>query len=178
MQEEETNFLKKKIEAKRDLAKKFSFSAKKPLLGVFLDHELSKKDEEKIKSVLEGTANIDVEVIVLSESNLDISSLPHTIFLPYGRINRQTLLDAVDIAISFPFNDVEEMLLHGVIPVCKHRPEVKNYNPNHETGNGFIYRGESAWSIFAALVRALETFKFPYDWKHIVRHGMESVKSF
>ena len=43
-------------------------------------------------------------------------------------------------------------------------------------GNGFVYDNENVWGIFAGVVRALETFKFPYDWKHIVRVGLGSMK--
>jgi len=87
------------------------------------------------------------------------------------------LLEAADMALVFEFSDVEEMLLNGVIPISSLRPEVSDYNPNRETGNGFIFKKESPWAIFAALVRARETFKFPYDWKHIIRQGMSSVKT-
>ena len=96
-------------------------------------------------------------------------------FLPYGRANRKILLEASDMALSFKFSDVEEMLLNGTIPISPMRDEIKDYNPNHETGNGFIYQKSDRWCIFAALVRAIETFKFPYDWNNIVREGLRSV---
>ncbi len=169
-------FLKKKKEAKKELSKKLSFSAKKPLLGVFLEKELSKSEVEALKQVLEGTSSIGVEVIILADSNLDMFSAPHTIVLPYGRVNRKTLLNAVDISLGFSFNDIEEMLLHGIIPICHVRPEVQDYNPNKETGNSFVYHDQNHWSMFAALVRAIETFKFPYDWRHIVREGVNSAR--
>jgi starch synthase len=81
------------------------------------------------------------------------------------------------MALVFPFSDVEEIMLNGVIPISMNRPGIKDYNPNKETGNGFVYKKEDSWSIFAALVRAVETFKFPYDWKHIVRQGILSEDS-
>ena len=85
-------------------------------------------------------------------------------------------MSAADIALIFDFTDVEELLLNGVVPVSPARAEVEDYNPNKETGNSFVYKNKSAWGVFAALVRAIETFKFPYDWKHIVRQAVESVK--
>ena len=67
------------------------------------------------------------------------------------------------------------MLLNGTIPVSPARAEIADYNPNRETGNGFVYKNTDSWCMFAALVRALETFKFPYDWNNIIRQGLETV---
>lgn len=167
--------LRQKGAAKKDLAKIFSFSFKKPLLGIFLDKELSKESEKTVRMFLEAVNVLDMEVIVLADSNLDSLSLPNVIYLPYSRLNRKSLLEAADMALTFEFSDVEEMLLNGVIPISPIRPEIKDYNPNVESGNGFIYKKEDPWYIFAALVRARETFKFPYDWKHIVRQGITAV---
>jgi len=58
----------------------------------------------------------------------------------------------------------------GVVPVTKSFGKLTvDYNPNTETGNSFIYESTNHWEIFAAIVRACETYKFPYDWKFIVR---------
>ncbi len=177
----ETNSVSKLIQQKKEtkasISKKYSFSNKKPLLGIFLDKDLSKDIENKVHVFLEASQELDVEVVVLADGNLDSLHLPNVIYLPYNRNNRKTLLEASDMALVFDFSDVEEMLLNGVIPISSLRPEVSDYNPNRETGNGFIFKKDSPWAIFAALVRARETFKFPYDWKHIIRQGMSSVKS-
>lgn len=169
------NFIKQKKEVKKFLAQKLSFNSKKPLLGIVLDKELSQKFEETLKKILEGTAHIDVQVVILADTNLNASAVPHTVVLPYSRNNRKIVLQACDITLGFDFSDVEEMLLNGTIPVSPVRPEVADYNPNSETGNAFVYKNSDHWCIFAALVRALETFKFPYDWTNIVRRGLEMV---
>lgn len=172
-----TNLIEKKKETKKTFAKKLSFSYKRPLLGIFLDKELSKNEAEKIKGILEGTASINMEVIVLSDSNIDEFSIPHVIFMPYSRANRNDLLTASDMALVLPFNDVDEFLLNGIIPVAGEKDGLKDYNPNYETGNSFTYKSDNSWGIFAALVRAMETFKFPFDWRNIVREGVMSVKN-
>lgn len=172
-----SKLIQQKKETKKSLSEKYSFSNKKPLLGIFLDKELSKDIESKVHVFLEASQELDIEVVVLADGNLDSLHLPNVIYLPYNRTNRQTLLEAADMALIFEFTDVEEILLNGVIPISSLRPEVSDYNPNRETGNGFIFKKESPWAIFAALVRARETFKFPYDWKHIIRQGMSSVKT-
>lgn len=167
------NFLKRKKEVKKSFSEKLSFSHKKPLLGIILDKELSSEDEVKLKHILEGTMSLNVQVLILADTNLDVISFAHTIIIPYSAASRKHVLEACDMALCFGFNDVEEMLLHGTIPISGARSEVEDYNPNRETGNGFIYKNTSHWGVFAALVRALETFKFPYDWNHIVRQGRQ-----
>lgn len=169
------NFIKQKKEVKKFLAQKLGFNGKKPLLGIVLDKELSAKFEKTLKNILEGTAHIDVQVVILADTNFEIFSVPHTVVLPYSRNNRKVVLQASDIALGFEFSDVEEMLLNGTIPVSPMRGEVVDYNPNRETGNSFTYKNDDHWCIFAALVRALETFKFPYDWNNIVRQGLETI---
>lgn len=168
------NLLKQKSTAKKDLCKALSLPLKKPVLGIFLDRELKHDAALNLISFLKGVTTIDVSVVLLADggSFKDISGVS---VLPYGRANRNVLLDASDMALAFSFSDIEEMLIHGVIPISLSRKEVKDYNPNHETGNGFVYKKENPWCQFAALVRARETFKFPYDWKHIVRQGLNSV---
>jgi len=171
------NLIEKKKEAKKSFAKKLSFSYKRPLLGVFLDKELSGEEAGKINEILQGVGSINMEVIILADSNVDEFSSPHVIFLPYSRANRKTLLEAADMAIALPSNDVDEFLLNGIIPVSDQKNGLKDYNPNFETGNSFTYKTDTTWGIFAALVRAMETFKFPFDWRNIVREGVKSAKN-
>ncbi len=62
---------------------------------------------------------------------------------------------------------------YGVIPVTPQQNFAEDYNPNQERGNAFIYSKDSPWNLFATLIRAIETFRFPYDWKNIAAGAME-----
>lgn len=66
---------------------------------------------------------------------------------------------------------------YGAIPVlareCSMNGEADNYDPVLESGNAFLYADGNIWSLHAALVRALETYRLPYDWRGIQRNGME-----
>jgi hypothetical protein len=168
--------LKQKKDTKIALANMLSFSHKKPLLGIFLDQDLSKDSFDNMIKFLEGVSNLDLKVVILSDNEIKTSS-SNVIHLPYSRNNRNTLLNASDMSLVFDFTDIEEMLIHGIIPISPLRTEISDYNPNRETGNAFVYRQNNPWNIFAALVRARETFKFPYDWKNLVSQGVKSVTS-
>lgn len=170
------NFIKQKRDVKKLFSEKLSFNYSEPLIAVILDKELPKNDLKMLRDLLAGVVNLEAKVIILSENNPSAEFKDSAIVLPYSRRNRKYLLEAADIALCLDFNDAEEMLLNGVIPVSTSRRELSDYNPNHETGNAFIYNKNNSWSIFAAMVRAVETFKFPYDWKGIVRQGLESVE--
>ena len=169
------NILKQKKDTKKLFAEKLSFQPNLPLVAIVLDQEVSKKEQGLIRSLIEGMSALDLNLIILTDQNFALEGDFSTSLrvLPYSRRNRKYLLEASDIALCFSFNDVEEMLLNGTIPVSLKRKELCDYHPNHETGNAFIYNDNTAWSAFAALVRAVETFKFPYDWQGIVRQGME-----
>ncbi len=167
------NILQIKSEAKKSFAKEVGFKSSKALIAVVLDRELSGEDSALLAEVLEGAAILDVAVVILADGE-KLEAVNKCVYsVEYTRDNREKLLSAADMTVSFDFNDVEEMLVHGAIPISLERSEIADYNPNRETGNAFLYKKRDKWSAFAAMVRACETYKFPYDWKNIVRQGID-----
>jgi starch synthase len=69
--------------------------------------------------------------------------------------------------------EARQAMRYGVIPVIQPSDFTVDYNPNQEKGNAFVYLKDSPWSLFATLIRAMENFKFPYDWKNIQIGAME-----
>lgn len=56
------------------------------------------------------------------------------------------------------------------VPVApRSSKSTKDYNAVLESGNGFYFQPENKWEVFAALIRACETFQFPYDWENLLR---------
>ena len=133
------SLLKQKKETKKALVKDLHLTKKTPLLAIVLDKDLTKQHKELITAFLKGAPALNMEVIVLADKTIKFAKNPRVTTLSYNRQNRKILLEAADMALAFPFNDVQEMLINGVIPVSIDRDEVENYNPNEETGNGFIY---------------------------------------
>lgn len=83
------------------------------------------------------------------------------------------LLLAADLAILFNHHtDLIQLLKnYGVVMVADDKcPLLDNYKPNEEVGNAFLFNKKDLWSVFAAIVRALETFRFPFDWQHIIKN--------
>lgn len=93
------------------------------------------------------------------------------------QLTSQSLAKAHMVVI---FGNDEAALKHaweaGVVPIVKpFNDSIVDYNPNTESGNSFIYEEDNYWAIFAAIVRARETYKFPYDWKFIMRSCKRSA---
>lgn len=72
--------------------------------------------------------------------------------------------------------ELELALRYGCVPISANREPLEDYDPVQETGNAFLYESPTVWQTFAALVRALETFRFTFDWKTIQRHAMETYE--
>ncbi|MEI7510639.1 MAG: hypothetical protein WCJ84_00600 [Candidatus Peregrinibacteria bacterium] len=96
------------------------------------------------------------------------------------------ILRAADTVIFFSekpeimAEDLKNALQNGVVPIAPAPfvPRfVEDYNPNLETGNSFLYPFLSPWSLFGALVRTHENFRFPYDWKNIKKSAEKTAFS-
>ena len=152
-----------------------------PLLVVFgpVEHE------EPLFQLLQGCMVLPCNVIVVSDKE-PADALRH----PAGKITwinpengrNQPKIDqyllAADMAVVFEehVKDLENIMKKGTVIVgWEKSPLLQNYHPNEETGNSFTYAVFNPWDIFSSLVRAHETYRFPYDWQNIIR-GM--VKTF
>ncbi|MFC1600400.1 hypothetical protein ACFL3T_05210 [Patescibacteria group bacterium] len=107
---------------------------------------------EVYNTLQEGLAHLDAKI--LDEEDFDKAIVKANIV----------------ILINENHDKVKKAWENGVVPITQELdPSVVDYNPNTESGNAFVYQNANEWEIFAAVVRALETHKFPYDWKFIVR---------
>ncbi len=50
---------------------------------------------------------------------------------------------------------------------------LKDFNPIKNEGNAFLYDRENKWSIYSALVRYNENYKFPFDNKNLVKNVLK-----
>lgn len=141
-----------------------------------------------LKEFLPGLLSLPVELLVLGKGGANYGELftelarerGHRIaIIPNDDDNVRKLLAAADIALFLTdpsgMPELHSCLQYGVVPIAPDCKALNDYNPVQETGNAFLAADATPWLIFAALVRALETFKFPFDWRTIERHGMESV---
>lgn len=143
---------------------------------------------ELLKEFLPGLLSLPLELLVLGEGNADYGRLftelarerGHRIaIIPNENNSLRKMLAASDIALFLTdpsaLPELTTCLQYGVVPIAPECKHLSDYNPVQETGNAFLAPAQTSWLLFAALVRSLETFKFPFDWRTIQRHGMETV---
>ncbi len=92
--------------------------------------------------------------------------------------NKRKVYAASDIALITCTSEeckeeMEKAMNYGVIPICPPNDLAEDYNGAQESGNAFYYKENSPWNFFASLIRAMENFKFPYDWKTIQKNAMD-----
>ncbi|MFH1670846.1 MAG: hypothetical protein ABIA92_04660, partial [Patescibacteria group bacterium] len=86
---------------------------------------------------------------------------------------------AADAALYFAapsdLKELHESLRFGVVPITPPAKDLTSYDPIQESGCAFTYEESTVWHCFAAIVRALETQKFPFDWRTVQRYSMENA---
>ncbi|MDD3896709.1 MAG: hypothetical protein PHU04_02585 [Candidatus Peribacteraceae bacterium] len=141
-----------------------------------------------LKDVLPGILTLGMEIIILGKGEDEYGALftkltkekGHRIaILKDDDTQCRKMYAAADMALFL--TDPTELpertncMHYGVVPIAPRTQSLQNYNPVQESGNAFLYDAPTKWHCFGALVRALETFNFPFDWRTIQRHCMEEV---
>ena len=142
-----------------------------------------------LMDILPGLLAMPVEILVLGKGSPTFGSLftklskehSHRVaIISEKEESIHKMYAAADMALflSDPggWQELEHCLKYGVVPVAPESPMLEDYNPVQETGNAFVAESLNKWHVFASLVRAIETYKFPFDWRTIQRHCMESVE--
>lgn len=141
---------------------------------------------ELLKELLPGLMELPVQVVILGKGSASYGKLltelakehAHRIaIIPNDDKAIRKMYAASDMALflSNPsaLNELNHALAYGAVPLAPSVSKLNDYNPNQESGEAFTYDKMTVWHAFASVVRALETFKFPYDWRTIQRHCME-----
>jgi len=70
---------------------------------------------------------------------------------------------------------------YGCVPIVRSvgglADTVQEFNPRTGEGNGFAFINYDPWELFAAIVRALEVYRFKDTWRTLQQHGMEADHS-
>jgi starch synthase len=67
---------------------------------------------------------------------------------------------------------------YGSVPIVRSTgglaDTVQDYDPRTGQGTGFVFKLYDRWALFAAIVRAVETFKHRDSWRQIQLGGMRA----
>lgn len=142
----------------------------RPDAKVFLGlDKFNPKNKNEIIQLLEGVLTLPVSLYIKPELFSQIKNLNFE--------ERASLIvcedpekESLDMALIFEEKYLS-LIKRGVVPILDSKLAEKNnileFDPLNEKGFCFVFEIKSKWSIFAALVKAVENYKFPYDWENI-----------
>lgn len=139
------------------------------------------------QAMLPGILTQPIEILVLGRGSKAFGSLFTTLakeqrhrmhIVPVEEEAQRKMYAAADMALftadPAKLPELQHCLEYGIVPVAPVTRVLEDYNPVQEAGCAFLYEQPTTWHCFAALVRALETYKFPFDWRTIQRHAMQT----
>ncbi len=141
-----------------------------------------------LKAVLPGILELPIELLILGKGTTEFGKIFSR--LRERESHRVAIIENTAGAIAHMYaaadmalfcsaaGKTEELRLClrcGVIPIAPAMDILENYHPNQERGCAFLYESPSPWQCFAALVRALETYRFPFDWRSIQKEAMRAA---
>lgn len=141
-----------------------------------------------LEELLPGLLSLPVEILILGKGSSHYGKVftdlakehEHRLHIVQDTDEERTkMLAAADMALfcAEPTQSaLEQCLTYGAVPIAPATTHLEDYNPIQETGNAFLFEKANLWNAFAAVVRAVETHKFPFDWRTIQKHCMEAAK--
>ncbi|MBU1018842.1 MAG: hypothetical protein ABII07_02320 [Patescibacteria group bacterium] len=128
---------------------------------ILLDARQLKKNPDWLQELVQALEPMASEVVILDENGNQKDERERKKYYKEAAL-------WVNLGHDLP-RDFQEILGKGAITVMKEdvNPMFENYSPDQESGNSFLFTGNDKFSVFAAIVRALENHKFPYDWDNL-----------
>ncbi|MBI2453502.1 hypothetical protein HYV56_02250 [Candidatus Peregrinibacteria bacterium] len=152
-----------------------------PLMALFVDYYPIEKIED-LPILIEGLLTLEVEMAILEPKIELIKKALKKIKIDSKKILfvkeavMERLFEASDIVLFLAETrqhllPLQSALKSKAIPIIleSNASGLTNYDPKREVGNSFLFEKFTNWHIFAAIVKALENYRFPYDWKNIVQ---------
>lgn len=159
-----------KAKKKRDFLGK-AFLPKSPLLLIDFSEA---QNMEEIDDLLQGFETLGITTGVVTRDNSLTTKVHHRHLYFLLPDKKSQAFSAADLVVLFD-TDLADVWKQGTVPIAKaNTPNTLDYNPLQEKGNGFYFKNPTKWEIFASVVRAVETYQFPYDWENLVREVLRS----
>ncbi|MBU0457815.1 hypothetical protein KJ652_01355 [Patescibacteria group bacterium] len=181
--------LESKVKNKTELQKKLGWPTEKKRAMFCLPAGMT--DElggELLMKIMEGILSLPLELVIVGRgtkeygkefTNLASDKSHRIAIIPDKPESICEMYAACDGALFFKdpsgLRELKECLQYGVVPISPESKKLEPYDPIQESGFAFTYDKPDSWHCFAAIVRALETQKFPFDWRTVQKHCMETI---
>jgi hypothetical protein len=93
----------------------------------------------------------------------------------YTQKPKQDLLLGFDcIVTDNMLEGLNAYFAQGITPIVPNNHYLKTilaeFDPLDAVGNAFLYQENNVWSMYYALIRYIENYKFPYDNRNLVKN--------
>ncbi|MDP4008759.1 MAG: hypothetical protein Q8P68_06230 [Candidatus Peregrinibacteria bacterium] len=161
----------------KDCAKggEFYLSQDAPLLVIIVNDVQSQKEVKKLTVGLKGLP-LNFRIILIDDTKARVPDLKNSYHVSKKEAEKFfTFAHMVLFSSKKPSKMlVKAAISNGAVPiVCGEVDYLKNYTGPTEAGNSFKFSEMNSWGMYAAVVRALENFGFPYDWKNIIKSAKD-----
>ncbi|MDI3496018.1 MAG: starch synthase [Patescibacteria group bacterium] len=148
-----------------------------------------------ILKIIEPLLKMDLQLVFMGDGSKEyiqpIKKLQRKfpkkiVWLPFDQ-EMETLLYAASDLFLLPSNHepcgINQLIAmrYGCIPVVREigglYDTVDNFNPAEKKGNGFTFSSEDPYMFYAAIIRALENYKYTRTWQSLVKRVMRQSNS-
>ena len=141
-----------------------------PIIGIDVS---DLHDYDLVRELLKGISALGVPFVIFAEKKESL--VPFDFYdqaaVIFSDSKTPENFAGCDAMICFSKETVKKCFRSKIGPIALEGTGAENYHPNRETGNSFVFAKKDAWLVYAALVRVMETFRFPFDWKCIIRNS-------
>ncbi len=187
------NSLNKKLRNKRALQRRVGFTVANdiPLIGM-VNRLVEQKGLHLVKETIELLLRQRLQMIILGEGEKEFRDYFRGIQKKYPKKfalltpfthERESRINAGSDMFLMPSRyepcGISQLksLRYGSVPIVHETgglsDTVTNFNPKTGRGNGFVFPAYTREYFLVAVTRALETYKYPAVWVHLVWKGMQ-----
>ena len=128
------------------------------------------EDNEAIDFLLDGLQILSCDFVVKTEKELK-----DALNVANSKDVKKELLVWFDFVVASNEVDwLKEYFSAGITPILPKNNYLasilKEFNPLSNEWNSFLYEDQNKWSMYYAIIRYLENYKFPYDNRNLVKN--------
>ncbi|MBW7954920.1 hypothetical protein H3C61_03845 [Candidatus Gracilibacteria bacterium] len=128
------------------------------------------ENEENIDFLLDGLEQLSCDFVIKTKSEMG----KKINIIKTNEISKDFLSGFDFVVTDNKESSLQQYLKNGITPIV---PEnnylssiLKEFNPLTSEGNSFLYKENNSWSMYYAIIRYLENYKFPYDNRNLVKN--------
>ncbi|MDD3302788.1 MAG: hypothetical protein PHN31_04465 [Candidatus Gracilibacteria bacterium] len=163
-----TEILTEKKKISEQLKNKYNLNKKNKVLGLVIIN-----NTDILEKIINGFSHIPINAVIISEK--DLGKKENIVYL--DKQEEKNLMGYDFIICDECESDLLKYLKKGIVPIVQKDNYLNNilkeFNPVKVEGNAYFYDKVNEWSIFYAIIRYIENYKFPYDNRNLVKNVLE-----